>query len=483
VRDVWRGDQRLLSWSKLAAFSLDKAWAGTFITGSPGSGKTTGSARTIAESYLRAGFGGLVMTVKPSEIRLWQEYCGRAGRSKDLILLRPGQGFNFLDHELQRAGSGAGLTENIAELLAIGAEIADSGNGQGRAGQEEGAFWLHARKQACRNAIDGLKLGLGRISVPDLYRFLTSAPKSEAEKKSEEWKANSFCFYCLAQAEQRTRGTPLEDDLNTVCTYVLQELPHLGEKTRSNILATVTAMIDVLHRGIAKDLLCGETTVTPEAMEDGKIVVLALPLIEYGFVGRLIQGIIRYSFQRAMLRRDIRQSPRPVFFWADEVQFFVNSYDRLFLSVAREFRLANVYITQNLPGLYAEMGGEQRASAEVDAIVGQLGTRIVHANGDPQTNEWASAACGRTRQLLASGSSSYLPSDWLSGALGLANGAQTSAGFTEAYEYEVQPTVFSTLRNGGDVNGRNVDAIVIQNGEPFRDTGRPWRKVTFKQQY
>ncbi len=98
VRDVWRGDQRLLSWSNIAAFSLDRACAGTFITGAPGSGKTTGSARTIAESYLRAGFGGLVMTVKTVRDTPLAGLLPARGtlQGSDHLAVRPGVQFSGL---------------------------------------------------------------------------------------------------------------------------------------------------------------------------------------------------------------------------------------------------------------------------------------------------------------------------------------------------------------------------------------------------
>ena len=52
---------------------------------------------------------------------------------------------------------------------------------------------------------------------------------------------------------------------------------------------------------------------TPELIEDGRIVIMGVPLLEHGFGALLIQGLVRYSFQRRLLRRNIKVSPRPVF--------------------------------------------------------------------------------------------------------------------------------------------------------------------------
>jgi hypothetical protein len=45
-----------------------------------------------------------------------------------------------------------------------------------------------------------------------------------------------------------------------------------------------------------------------------------------------------------------------------------------------------------------------------------------------------------------------------------------------------QPSVFTRLRTGGPENGGLVDGILVQSGKVFRDTGKIWRPVTFRQQ-
>jgi len=54
--------------------TVRQAFEGISIFGGTGSGKTTGSGRTIALSMLEKGWGGLVLTVKPDERERWQHY-------------------------------------------------------------------------------------------------------------------------------------------------------------------------------------------------------------------------------------------------------------------------------------------------------------------------------------------------------------------------------------------------------------------------
>ncbi len=316
--------------------------------------------------------------------------------------------------------------------------------------------------------------------MPDLFEFVTSAPTTVAEGRSDRWKAESFCYRTFVEAEKRCRPQQ-EQDLGQSYLYFTRQLPSAGEKTRGNIVMTLTSMADVLNRELARQLLCGETTVTPDDLERGKIVVLDVPIGEYGITGRLIQGVMRYSFQRAMLRRNVRRSPRPVFFWADEAQFLVNSYDMHFLSTCRSFRVANVYLTQNLSNMYAALGGLHKGKAEADSILANLNLKIMHANGCPVTNEWAATSIGQERTMYFNANNSYQPSDVFSDVFGFGPGPQTSAGFSEQRDYEVAPSAFTRLRTGGPHNDWCVDAIVFQSGRVFSDTGRTWRHATFRQ--
>ncbi|MCC7169911.1 MAG: hypothetical protein IT459_05655, partial [Planctomycetes bacterium] len=203
----WDLGTPLLHWAPEDVWTLGHAVEGCLILGATGSGKTSGSGRAIALAMLRQGFGGLVLTAKADERAIWERYCAETGRSDDLVVFAPGGSwrFNFLDHERARAGSGAGLTENIVNLLATVLEVADRGS-SGSGGRDSEQYWVRASRQLMRNAVDLLAMAKGRISVPDLYRLVISAPPSIEQLRSEEWKSRSFCFHCLAEADRAPKS-------------------------------------------------------------------------------------------------------------------------------------------------------------------------------------------------------------------------------------------------------------------------------------
>jgi hypothetical protein len=112
-----------------------------------------------------------------------------------------------------------------------------------------------------------------------------------------------------------------------------------------------------------------------------------------------------------------------------------------------------------------------------------LNTKILHANGDSVSNEWASRLIGRCRQFFLNVSNSeQTANDFLGLFPGSDESGHNNSGISESYEFEVQPAAFTTLRTGGVKYQGLVDAIIFQNGTAFQASGRTWLQTTFRQQ-
>jgi type IV secretory pathway TraG/TraD family ATPase VirD4 len=332
-----------------------------------------------------------------------------------------------------------------------------------------------------RNAVDLVAMSGEPMTVHNLYRVVLGAAQTSEEVHSEAWRSKSFCFQCLKAADERGKSPRDEQDFELVADYFCVEFPQLSDKTRSVIVSTFTSTIDVLNRGLLRELLCTSTTISPDVVEQGKILLIDLPVKEFGVAGKLCQVIFKYCFQRAIERRNVETSPRPVFLYADEAQNFLSDYDHQFLATCRSARVATVLLTQNLAGLEAALGGHSHGESAARSLVGHLNTRIFHANSDPHTNEWAANLVGKDRLLLTSGNQSR-PNDFsMTAAFGLGRPGESSTGFSESIDYRLQPAEFSQLRTGGPANRGMIDAIVFQNGRAFPSTGLPFAHVTFEQ--
>jgi len=113
-------------------------------------------------------------------------------------------------------------------------------------------------------------------------------------------------------------------------------------------------------------------------------------------------------------------------------------------------------------------------------LLGTLNTKIFHCNGDAVTNSWMSEQIGRSLQLVCNSNISHQSSGLIATGIG-ASPTNVTSGVSQIYEYEIQPSVATTLRTGGPANNWEVDAIVFSAGLCAHATGRPFLFATFKQ--
>lgn len=469
-------DRVLYDFNGVEPFTLREACEGVQIFGGIGSGKTSGSGAALARAYLRAGFGGLVLCAKKDEAETWQKYAEQTGRSDSLIMF-DGSGewrFPFLQYEINRKGEGAGNTENLVRLFSTVYEAMERGSGGGGGDP----YWTRAMQQLMRNAIDLAMLARGKVSVPMLSKIVATAPRNIDQRDSTEWRKKSLCWKLLAEANQRAIDQKLDKwegyDLETTILYWMEEFCNLSPKTRSGIISMFTSMTDLLMRRPFRMLFsepAKKKNAIPELTHKGFIIVMNLPVKEYGESGRAAQVIYKYMWQQAAERRSIAQNPRPVFLWVDEAQNFASEYDMQFQATARSSRACTVYLTQNLPNYYAEMGGTH-SKHRVDSLVGNLQTKIWHANSDPETNNHAAETIGKSWQIRQSSGQSYGGGD----SLNISSSSQ------ESFDYDVIPQRFTWLRKGGPFNDFEVDAVIFQNGRIWSNS-KTYLLTTFNQKH
>lgn len=238
----------------------------------------------------------------------------------------------------------------------------------------------------------------------------------------------------------------------------------------------------LLQPGIS-EMLCSDTTIVPEAALDGAVIVVDLPVKSRGAEGRFVQSVWKYLFQQAVeRRRDVGGSKRrPVFLWVDETQEFCSEHDSRFQATARSSRCAGVYLTQNISAFYAE-GGTRGGVDAANGFLGNLNTKIFHANNDVATNNWASAQLGVSSQPKVSVSSNAEKQkqhgllDWLFPK------STTGISVSSAHEPNVRPDEFTRLRTGGPANQGIVEVFFMMSGKRFQPEGRQYFKTTFQQE-
>lgn len=471
------------------SWAVGDAVQGVQIFGGTGSGKTSGSGRMLALKYLSAGFGGLVLTVKPDEKDLWDKYCKLTGRSDDLLIVRPNgeHAFDFLEYESRNKKS---VTENLVQVLKT--VIQASEQHAGKSGDDP--FWETSLDMLIFNVIDLCMLAYGSVSVQRMYDISQTLPRPEHVKEDESPETTFYNAFKLAQGKvsglvdawkatqepdelARLQEMPDFDDvlcanipeartLKFIDQFFFDSYLNLSEKTRSIIDFSFSGFLFRLLRDPVYSLFCNQsTTFTPEDSLDGKIILIDLPVKVHHKIGRDCQILVKYIWQRAMEKRNVEMNGRPVFLWADEAQNFIHEHDTDFQATARSSRIATVYITQNLSNYHANMGG-LKSDVRVKSFLGTLGTKIFHANADVETNRYASELIGDAYHKETSKTSSFAE--------------KFSFSRTQSLRIEriVRPESFMALKTGGEKNDSIVEGYIHIQGS---QSG--YMKVCFDQNY
>ena len=468
----WDLNTPLLTFGNGDYWTIGDSFDGLQCFGKTGSGKTSSVGRNLAEAMLSADYGGLVLCLKSDEAENFERWADAAGRGESIFRMSIDEDlyFDVLGYETQKEGGTE--TENLLNLFITMMEITN----EGKLFSGNDAYWGLSVKQCLRNVIDLIKAAKDSFTIFDIYKFIISAPQSLAQMNSEDWKKESYCFECLRLANERGRGG---SDLEIATVYFGKEFPTLSEKTRSIIISYITTTADAFLRGSLKKYFAEKTNCPPSLSEEGAIIVLDFPVEgSGGELGRIGQSIYKYAWQKSILKRDFSrgkgESNRPCFLWADESQRFLNSSDVLFTQISRSQGVANVFLSQNESGYHAAIGEGKKN--EVNALLGNLSTKIWCANDDDLTNEAASKRIGQVWKKITATNTSVAKGSEIPTA-------NAGVSVSEQLRYLVEPREFTELRTGGELNDYICDVIVFKSGKRFNTTGGNYIKTAFQQHF
>jgi len=446
-------DTPILPFSESDFLSARDSFEGAFIAAAPGGGKTANIGKNFAYSFLREGWGGLVLVAKPEETRNWIAYAEACGRAGDVILFneKSGHCFDPLYYEWNRPGRGAGDQETIIDLFSTLQSI-----GKKEVGHGHDPFWERGNEQLMRNVIKLLDLSEERLSIANIDRVIKSLPSRPGEFTEEGWQRDSFCASLInaIRARKDTLTAAQWSDLDIATQYALKKWPAFDERPRSSLEMTWSGMADkFLFNPLSRVFCGGKCTFVPEmTTHQGKVVIVDWPMLEYGHeTGRLINVLMKLAFQRAWLRRDVSQAPSPVFLWQDEFQYFITRRDNFFQQTCRSARSAVVCITQNILNLSEELG-EQQPGSKTKAFLGNLALKIFGQQNDPDTNLYAADLIGKHWRFIPS--------------YGSGNADGPSVGGSSQLVHKIEPDIFTRLLKP---DGRQpfCAAIVYQGGKIF----------------
>jgi uncharacterized membrane protein YgcG len=362
------------------------------------------------------------------------------------------------------------------------------------------------------------------VTVSDIIDFVVSAATKPEQYVDAAFMEKSFVAQTLRKALDAPSVKMPEAEQKSLLEYWFRQYPAIPERTRGNIVISMSSKLDRFKHGRMRSCFCDRSTLVPDMLFEGALIIMNMPALTWNEDGIIGQQLFKYMAQRAIESRnglDARHQARPVFIWADEAQYFVNVNDEAFLSTCRGSKCCVVYMTQTLPTYYARMGKDKTDAA--DGLVGKFNTQIFHLNACNRTNTFASQLIGRDLQWRATqgrstgtntsrglnegsnenrgfnsghsstsgGGSSFSSNSGSNQGSGESWGANVGTGTNESDSWSeaeqmdnlIEPRFFaSELKSGGPRNGKLVTGVWFKAGARFEASdGSNWLLATFRQ--
>ena len=328
------------------------------ITGSIGSGKTSGAISWITYRLLKSGKGGLILDVKGNFVDIVETMCKELGRTKDLKVISKGSDnfFDILDNTL----SPLELASRVKQVITL----LSSGN-------NSDPYWLDKVENVLLNLFVLMKYERDNIEIMELHRLVTD------EKYLES---------CLKGVKEKLKITiPSEKtafELYNSIMFLENEYKNLDERVKSILKSEITRFtIPLITEYEIYNRFCNQGKKEKINFSENQIVVLSLNIGNNRALAKIIATCLKLNFQKYVLSNI--KNATPTFFIADEFQEFCNVEDSHFLSLSREAKCINIISTQSYSSLNSSLKDKEASRVIIQNLVNKIWFR----NDDTYTIE------------------------------------------------------------------------------------------------
>ena len=324
----------------------DALYQNVLITGSIGSGKTSGAVSRLLYPLLKSGKGGLILDVKGNFVDKVEEMCKRCGRISDLkVISKTSNGyFEILSNSISSLEL-AGRIKQILELLSVN--------------NNSDSYWLDKVENFLTNIFVLMKY-LDKFSMLELHRLVT-------EEK--------YLQTCLSKVKEMVVKTPPDDklafEISNMINFITKEFEMLDSRVKSIIKSEITRFtIPLITEYDLYNQFCEKGAKEEIVFDEKSIIVLSVPIGENRTLSKILATILKLEFQKFVLSNI--SNPIPVFFIADEFQEFCNVADTNFLSLSREAKCINIISTQSYSSLKSTLKNEENTRVLIQNLVNKI---------------------------------------------------------------------------------------------------------------
>lgn len=316
------------------------------ITGSIGSGKTSGAVARLTHNLIKSGKGGLILDVKGNFVETVQNITKRLGRIQDICVISKDSKwyFELLDDSI----SSLELANRLKQVILL---LSTNNNSD--------AYWLDKVENVLMNIIIILKY-MGDLNLMALHRLV-----------SEE----AFLNQTLEQVKHKLKSQLPDDktafELAGAISFLENEFLKLDSRVNTIIKSEITRLtIPLVTDYEIYNQFCLQGKKQKITFGSNKIIILSINIGENKALAKIVATFLKLAFQKHILSNI--SCNNPTFFIADEFQEFCNTDDAHFLSLSREAKCINIISTQSYSSLKNVLKDQNAANVIIQNLVNKI---------------------------------------------------------------------------------------------------------------
>lgn len=320
------------------------------ITGSIGTGKTSGAICNICDALIKQNVGGLILDIKGNFINTIEEICKKYNRQKDVKVISVGSenSFELLPNNLSNVEA-ASMLKQIISLLSPN--------------NNSDSYWLDKVQDILLNLFILIDYYNNKNKdMLEIHRLVTDA--NYIAIKIEE------CKRSLLKGKDSDK---VMFELQNVFLFLQNEFLNLDSRVQSILKSEITRLTIPIITEYEIYNQFGKHSNKLQYIDFSnrhQIVVLSMDIAENKSMVKIISTFLKLNFQREILKNII--NPIPTFFIADEYQEFVNVEDATFLSLSREAKCMNIISTQSYSSIKNTLKDENATSVIIQNLVNKI---------------------------------------------------------------------------------------------------------------
>lgn len=316
------------------------------ITGSIGSGKTSGAIARLTYKLIKSGKGGLILDVKGNFVDTINIMTKIIGRTQDVCVISKESNwyFEILDENV----SSLELANRLKQVITL---LSVHNNSD--------SYWLDKVENVLMNIIIVLKY-IDSLNLMTLHRLVSEQPFLEKTLEQVKLKLKS---------EVPNDKTSFE--LAGAISFLENEFIKLDSRVNTIIKSEITRLtIPLVTDYDIYNQFCVQGNKRKITFSNNKIIILSINIGENKALAKIIATFVKLAFQKHILSNI--SCSNPTFFIADEFQEFCNTDDAHFLSLSREAKCINIISTQSYSSLKNSLKDQNAANVIIQNLVNKI---------------------------------------------------------------------------------------------------------------